>query len=312
MPTSDVSKSRPGVALHVEQRLGNPERRTLRARPRAGVERPALGRRGRAAPRARPHGGRASTSGVTAAPTRPDGGYDLDTAVADLLALIARAGPRAAGARRPIVGRQRRAGARLAPAGRRARHRVRRRRRHRAGRVVSLVGGLPDRADPAATRSPHAGRARGPDPKAQLPHFTETRHRARTCTASARAPTAPSSLGCSASPAPRRSCDRSGSTAPRRAGATLEDARRCCCSPTPATPRGPRPSVRRRPPRSPRRPRIRSLWFSPGHHDLHLEFPERVTDLLAGAVRDGLLRAERANAAAPRRSWAPGRPHPPW
>jgi non-heme chloroperoxidase len=35
--------------------------------------------------------------------------------------------------------------------------------------------------------------------------------------------------------------------------------------------------------------RIRSHWFSPGHHDLHLQFPERVTDLLAGAVRDGFF-----------------------
>jgi pimeloyl-ACP methyl ester carboxylesterase len=34
---------------------------------------------------------------------------------------------------------------------------------------------------------------------------------------------------------------------------------------------------------------VRSIWFSPGHHDLHLEFPERVADILAGAVRDGFF-----------------------
>jgi pimeloyl-ACP methyl ester carboxylesterase len=34
---------------------------------------------------------------------------------------------------------------------------------------------------------------------------------------------------------------------------------------------------------------VRSVWFSPGHHDLHLEFPERVADILDGAVRDGFF-----------------------
>src|SRR5213594_3911050 len=34
---------------------------------------------------------------------------------------------------------------------------------------------------------------------------------------------------------------------------------------------------------------LRSVWFSPGHHDLHLEFPSRVGDLLAGAVREGFF-----------------------
>src|SRR5262245_60865757 len=32
--------------------------------------------------------------------------------------------------------------------------------------------------------------------------------------------------------------------------------------------------------------RVRSLWFAPGHHDLHLEFPERVADVLATAVNE--------------------------
>jgi pimeloyl-ACP methyl ester carboxylesterase len=32
--------------------------------------------------------------------------------------------------------------------------------------------------------------------------------------------------------------------------------------------------------------KLRSIWFSPGHHDLHLEFPERIGDLLAAAVRE--------------------------
>ena len=35
--------------------------------------------------------------------------------------------------------------------------------------------------------------------------------------------------------------------------------------------------------------KVRSVWFSPGHHDLHLEFPERVADILDGAVRDGFF-----------------------
>jgi len=35
--------------------------------------------------------------------------------------------------------------------------------------------------------------------------------------------------------------------------------------------------------------KVRSTWFSPGHHDLHLEFPERVAGLLSGAVREGFF-----------------------
>lgn len=31
---------------------------------------------------------------------------------------------------------------------------------------------------------------------------------------------------------------------------------------------------------------IRSVWFSPGHHDLHLESPERVADLFVQALRE--------------------------
>jgi non-heme chloroperoxidase len=31
---------------------------------------------------------------------------------------------------------------------------------------------------------------------------------------------------------------------------------------------------------------IRSVWFSPGHHDLHLESPERVADLFLQALRE--------------------------
>jgi pimeloyl-ACP methyl ester carboxylesterase len=34
---------------------------------------------------------------------------------------------------------------------------------------------------------------------------------------------------------------------------------------------------------------LRSVWFSPGHHDLHLESPSRVGDLLATAVREGFF-----------------------
>lgn len=35
---------------------------------------------------------------------------------------------------------------------------------------------------------------------------------------------------------------------------------------------------------------IRSVWFSPGHHDLHLESPERVADLFLQALREGFFR----------------------
>ena len=35
--------------------------------------------------------------------------------------------------------------------------------------------------------------------------------------------------------------------------------------------------------------RVRSVWFAPGHHDLHLQFPVRVADALAEAVKDGFF-----------------------
>jgi pimeloyl-ACP methyl ester carboxylesterase len=35
--------------------------------------------------------------------------------------------------------------------------------------------------------------------------------------------------------------------------------------------------------------KVRSLWFSPGHHDLHLESPERVSGALADAVGEGFF-----------------------
>jgi pimeloyl-ACP methyl ester carboxylesterase len=35
---------------------------------------------------------------------------------------------------------------------------------------------------------------------------------------------------------------------------------------------------------------IRSRWFAPGHHDLHLQFPADVTDVLAAAVREGFFK----------------------
>ena len=34
---------------------------------------------------------------------------------------------------------------------------------------------------------------------------------------------------------------------------------------------------------------IRSVWFSPGHHDLHLESPERVAELFLESLRDGFF-----------------------
>jgi pimeloyl-ACP methyl ester carboxylesterase len=35
--------------------------------------------------------------------------------------------------------------------------------------------------------------------------------------------------------------------------------------------------------------KVRSLWFSPGHHDLHLESPDRVSEALARAVGEGFF-----------------------
>lgn len=35
--------------------------------------------------------------------------------------------------------------------------------------------------------------------------------------------------------------------------------------------------------------KIRSVWFTPGHHDLHLESPERVVELFVQALRDGFF-----------------------
>jgi len=36
-------------------------------------------------------------------------------------------------------------------------------------------------------------------------------------------------------------------------------------------------------------PRLRSHWFSPAHHDVHSQFPDQVANLLAAAVRDGFF-----------------------
>jgi len=36
-------------------------------------------------------------------------------------------------------------------------------------------------------------------------------------------------------------------------------------------------------------PCLRSHWFSPAHHDVHSQFPDRVADLLAAAVREGFF-----------------------
>jgi pimeloyl-ACP methyl ester carboxylesterase len=36
-------------------------------------------------------------------------------------------------------------------------------------------------------------------------------------------------------------------------------------------------------------PRLRSHWFSPAHHDVHAQFPDRVADLLARAAGEGFF-----------------------
>jgi pimeloyl-ACP methyl ester carboxylesterase len=36
-------------------------------------------------------------------------------------------------------------------------------------------------------------------------------------------------------------------------------------------------------------PRLRSHWFSPAHHDVHAQFPDRVADLLARAASEGFF-----------------------
>jgi pimeloyl-ACP methyl ester carboxylesterase len=37
-------------------------------------------------------------------------------------------------------------------------------------------------------------------------------------------------------------------------------------------------------------PRLRSHWFSPAHHDVHSQFPDKVAALLGGAAREGFFR----------------------
>jgi len=36
-------------------------------------------------------------------------------------------------------------------------------------------------------------------------------------------------------------------------------------------------------------PRLRSHWFSPAHHDVHAQFPDQVAEVLAAAVREGFF-----------------------
>ena len=36
-------------------------------------------------------------------------------------------------------------------------------------------------------------------------------------------------------------------------------------------------------------PRLRTHWFAPAHHDIHAQHPRRVADLLAGALREGFF-----------------------
>jgi pimeloyl-ACP methyl ester carboxylesterase len=36
-------------------------------------------------------------------------------------------------------------------------------------------------------------------------------------------------------------------------------------------------------------PRVRSHWFSPAHHDVHSQFPDRVADVLTAAAREGFF-----------------------
>jgi pimeloyl-ACP methyl ester carboxylesterase len=36
-------------------------------------------------------------------------------------------------------------------------------------------------------------------------------------------------------------------------------------------------------------PRVRSHWFSPAHHDVHLQYPDRVAEVLLDAVRSGFF-----------------------
>ena len=106
----------PGVALHVEWRRGNPEAApfvlvhglasNLRLWDGVAAQLHALGHTVVALDQ-RGHG----------LSDAPEAGYDLDTAVADLLAVIHALGL-TTGARRTILGRQRRPGAGLAPTGR--------------------------------------------------------------------------------------------------------------------------------------------------------------------------------------------------
>jgi hypothetical protein len=36
-------------------------------------------------------------------------------------------------------------------------------------------------------------------------------------------------------------------------------------------------------------PRVRSHWFSPAHHDVHAQFPDRVAGVLTAAAREGFF-----------------------
>ena len=145
----------------------------------------------------------------------PDAGYDLDTAVADLLALI-----NALELDRPVLAGQSWGGNVVLELGWR---------RPEAVRGIACVdGGVTElsQAYPswdeclAALTPPALDHLTSPSSRresARAFHTSPTARSPRTCTASARARTARSRHG-SCVPAISRSCARSGNTGPRRAG----------------------------------------------------------------------------------------------
>ena len=154
-----------------------------------------------------------------------------------------------------------------------------------------IVGGLPRRAHAAAPRPPHAGRARGADAREQ-PRAARPRHRRRPRVLPRGVTTAGSSR---ASPGTATS-QIVRSLWEHRPSTRYADARAAHDA------RAGRHRRRRRGPTAKRRaeaqaraaaPRLRCHWFSPAHHDVHSQYPERVADAARRRGPRRLLRMSR-------------------
>ena len=237
----------------------------------------------------------------------PESSYGLDTAVGDLLALI-----EALGLSRPVVAGQSWGGNVVLELGWRHPAAVRGiicvdGGDHRAGRLVSLVGGLSRRAHAAAPRPPDAGRARS----------AHARVRARTCRTAPSPPRSPASACARTAGSSRaspvtgtsRSCARSGSIARRRATPTLETPTLLVLADTGDEART---AAKRRAEAQARAaaPRLQSHWFSPAHHDVHSQYPRSRGRPLRHRGPRRLLRMKARPGSSS--SWARARPRPRW